>query len=53
MEKCNLCSKLYPVSALKTMVQIMGRKAYLQKVCPSCQAIAANNPNYYYLENIK
>lgn len=53
MKKCHLCSKLYPEPILKTMVQIMDRKAYLQNVCPSCYSIVVNNPNYYMLEEPK
>ncbi|HHW60354.1 MAG TPA: hypothetical protein GX404_00440 [Syntrophomonadaceae bacterium] len=53
MDKCDLCSKQYPEATLKKMVQIMGRKAYLQNVCPACQAVIINNPNYYYLQDFK
>lgn len=49
MEKCSHCSQLFPGATLKKMVQISGRKAYIIQICPSCQAIAMNNPNYYYL----
>ncbi|MBO8158000.1 hypothetical protein [Thermosyntropha sp.] len=53
MEKCSICGREYPEAALKKMVQISGRKAYLNKICPACQAIVLNNPNYYYLEENK
>ena len=49
MEKCSMCKKEFPIEALKEMVQIMDRKAYLGKYCPVCQAVAGNNPNYHYL----
>lgn len=49
MEKCSICGKSFPKATLKPMVQIIGRKAYLEKICPSCQSIVMNNPNYYYL----
>ncbi|QGU00826.1 hypothetical protein SYNTR_2232 [Candidatus Syntrophocurvum alkaliphilum] len=49
MGKCNSCSKVYPDAALKKMIHIVERKAYLNYICPSCQAIVHNNPNYYYL----
>ena len=49
MEKCGFCSKKYPVSILRSMVQIIDRKAYLVHVCPACQPIVHNNPNYYDL----
>ncbi len=53
MEKCSMCKKEFPVSALKKMVQIVGKKAYLGQYCPVCQAVAGNNPNYYYLSEQK
>ncbi|MEN6351708.1 MAG: hypothetical protein ABFD08_20250 [Syntrophomonas sp.] len=49
MEKCSNCSNSFPEAAMKKMIQIIDRKAYLHCICPSCQAIVANNPNYYYL----
>ncbi len=49
MEKCNFCSKQYPVTTLKKMIQIIDRKAYMNYVCPACQSIVLNNPSYYYL----
>lgn len=49
MAKCSICSREYPHDILASMVQIVGRKAYLQLVCPACQPIVVNNPNYYYL----
>lgn len=53
MKKCSCCSKQFPETILKKMVQIIGRKAYLQRICPSCQSIVINNPSYYYLEEEK
>lgn len=53
MKKCSCCSKLYPEAILKNMVRVIGNKAYEQKVCPSCQSVIANNPNYYYFEKEK
>lgn len=50
MDKCSICGKNYPEATLKKMVQISGRKAYLNQICPACQAIVLNNPSYYYLE---
>lgn len=50
MEKCSSCSKQFPEAAMKKMVQIMGRKAYIMNVCPACQSVVLNNPNYYYLQ---
>jgi len=44
---------MYPRTILKKMIQIVDGKAYLNYVCPSCQSIAANNPNYYYLVDNK
>jgi len=49
MEKCSNCSKEFPKSTLKKMIQIIGQKAYIKQICPFCQAIVLNNPNYYYL----
>jgi hypothetical protein len=49
MKKCSCCSKQFPEATLRKMVQILNRKAYLQFICPSCQAIVINNPSYYYL----
>lgn len=49
MEKCNICSNSFPESALRKMIQIIGQKAYLYQICPSCQTIVNNNPSYYYL----
>ncbi|MGI5912382.1 MAG: hypothetical protein ACOX6E_07385 [Syntrophomonadaceae bacterium] len=49
MQKCSCCSQQFPEATLKKMIQIQNRKAYLQDICPSCQAIVSNNPNYYYL----
>lgn len=53
MDKCSSCSKQYPEATLKKMVQVIDRKAYIMKVCPSCQSIVLNNPNYYYLADEK
>jgi len=53
VEKCNLCSNNYPEATLRKMVQIIDRKAYLHLVCPSCQSITINNPNYYYFIETK
>lgn len=53
MDKCSICGKSYPEATLKKMVQISGRKAYLNQICPACQAIVLNNPSYYYLEEKK
>jgi NAD-dependent SIR2 family protein deacetylase len=53
MKKCSSCSKQFPKEILKTMVQIIDRKAYIMNVCPSCQSIVNNNPNYYYLADEK
>ncbi len=47
MLKCSLCSKQYPASTLVKMVQIVGQKAYLHRVCPACRVTALNNPHYY------
>lgn len=44
-----MCKKEFPKSALKKMVHIIDKKAYLDIFCPVCQAVAGNNPNYYYL----
>ncbi|MGI6433772.1 MAG: hypothetical protein ACOX0F_00075 [Syntrophomonadaceae bacterium] len=49
LEKCSVCSKDYPTPTLKVMVHIVERKAYIKKICPNCQSIVLNNPNYYYL----
>lgn len=49
MKKCSQCKKLFPEEALKKMINILDRKAYLIYVCPNCQFIVLNNPNYYYL----
>lgn len=49
LDKCSTCGKEFPKPTLKSMVQIVERKAYAQKICPSCQAMVLNNPNYYYL----
>lgn len=49
MDKCSTCNKQFPEATLKKMVQIIDRKAYLNKICPSCQSIVLNNPSYYYL----
>ncbi|WP_054696344.1 hypothetical protein [Syntrophomonas palmitatica] len=48
MEKCSMCSKQFPEATMKKMVQIIDRKAYAQNICPACQHLAVNNPNYYY-----
>ncbi|WP_061213426.1 hypothetical protein [Syntrophomonas wolfei] len=53
MEKCTICSKSFPEATLRKMVQIIDRKAYLNRTCPSCQTIVANNPSYYYLVESK
>lgn len=53
MQKCSTCSRQYPEATLKKMVQIIDRKAYLHYICPACQAIVLNNPNYYYLVESK
>lgn len=47
--KCSICSKDFPRATLKKMVHIIERKAYIKQICPNCQAIASNNPHYYYL----
>lgn len=49
MTKCSCCGKQFPEATLKKMVQVMNRKAYLNNICPACQAIVLNNPSYYYL----
>lgn len=49
LEKCSTCSQSFPEETLKRMVQIVGRKAYLNYICPSCQSIVLHNPSYYYL----
>lgn len=49
MEKCSTCGQTYPEETLKKMIQIVGRKAYLNNICPACQSIVLNNPSYYYL----
>jgi hypothetical protein len=51
MQKCDQCKKLFPPQALKIMVHILERKAYITHVCPNCQSIVLNNPSYYYLDN--
>lgn len=48
MVKCSLCKKEFPEPAIKKMIQIIDKKAYLNCICPACQAIVMNNPNYYY-----
>ncbi|MDD2586824.1 MAG: hypothetical protein PHT79_08060 [Syntrophomonadaceae bacterium] len=48
MDKCSTCGQQFPETILKKMIQIIDRKAYLNKICPSCQSIVLNNPNYYY-----
>ncbi|MGR6837480.1 hypothetical protein [Syntrophomonas erecta] len=53
MEKCSICSRQYPESTLKKMIQIIDRKAYINLICPACQAVVSNNPNYYYLVDDK
>lgn len=53
MEKCTTCGKQYPEATLKKMIQIIERKAYLNYICPSCQAIVMHNPSYYYLTEPK
>ncbi|MGE5416015.1 MAG: hypothetical protein ACM3UZ_04505 [Acidobacteriota bacterium] len=49
MKKCDQCKKTFPEPTLKTMISILQRKAYIVHVCPNCQSIVLNNPNYYYL----
>jgi hypothetical protein len=49
VKKCNSCSKQFPEIIMKTMIHIIDRKAYIENICPSCQSILHNNPNYYYL----
>ncbi len=49
LKKCSICNKDYPIPTLKPMVHIIERKAYVKRICPNCQAIVLNNPNYYYL----
>lgn len=49
MEKCSVCHKDFPEAAMNKMIQIIGKKAYVNNICPSCQAIVANNPSYYYM----
>lgn len=53
MEKCHFCSKLYPETVLKKMVQIIDHKAYIIWICPGCQPIVNNNPNYYQVAEPK
>jgi DNA-directed RNA polymerase subunit RPC12/RpoP len=53
MKKCSTCSKEFPEPTLKKMVQIIDRKAYLNYICPACQSVMLNNPNYYYLTEEK
>ncbi len=53
MEKCSSCNKQFPEQAMKTMVHIIERKAYIKNICPACQSIVLNNPNYYYLADEK
>ena len=53
LEKCSTCSQLFPKATLKDMIQIIGKKAYLNHICPSCQSIVLHNPNYYYLVEAK
>lgn len=48
-EKCSECNKEYPILTLKAMVHIVGKKAYYKIICPNCQSVVLNNPNYYYL----
>lgn len=47
MEKCSMCTKKFPEETMKKMVQVVGKKAYAQNICPACQPLASNNPNYY------
>lgn len=49
MIKCYSCSKIYPKTILRKMVHTIDNKAYITYICPACQALVANNPNYYYL----
>ncbi len=53
MKKCSSCSKQFPEPTMKTMVHIIDRKAYIKTICPACQSIVLNNPNYYYLADEK
>lgn len=52
MEKCTVCYVEYPEQTLKSMVQIVDRKAYLYKVCPMCQLIVSHNQDYYYVHQV-
>ncbi|MGE5391268.1 MAG: hypothetical protein ACM3PE_09425 [Deltaproteobacteria bacterium] len=47
MEKCSMCSKKFPDETMHKMIQIVGKKAYAQNICPACRGLAAANPNYY------
>lgn len=47
MEKCSMCSKNFPEETMHKMVQVVGRKAYAQSICPACHGLATANPNYY------
>lgn len=47
MQKCHFCTKMYPQTILKNMVQIIDHKAYIIWICPGCLPIVNNNPNYY------
>lgn len=47
MEKCSMCSKNFPEETMKKMVQVVGKKAYAQNICPACNGLANANPNYY------
>jgi len=47
LEKCSMCSKNFPEETMHKMVQVMGKKAYGQNICPACHGLATANPNYY------
>lgn len=47
MEKCSMCSKKFPEETMHKMVQVVGKKAYAQNICPACHGLANANPNYY------
>lgn len=49
MEKCSICGKEFPAQVLKNMVHLVGRKAYIENVCPACQFITAQNQSYFYM----
>lgn len=51
MQKCNGCGSEMPISVLKPMVRLDGKRAYVEMLCPACQQkYGDHNPNYYYIQ---